>query len=154
MFVCWQCSQMWFLSCITCIHSSVAYISLQCSSQSDPTSDRQQVQLLLEEKQQLEAHNHQVCTRKDLSLTVICMCVILMCGYWPKGLLVGAQCFDTFSKSPNVHKVMFVFPLYVFDVVADGVDCPAAEREGLLCRADPGGGSCMEGQNRTAANTG
>ncbi|XP_045922003.1 golgin subfamily A member 2 isoform X3 [Micropterus dolomieu] len=32
----------------------------QCSSQSDPTSDRQQVQLLLEEKQQLEAHNHQL----------------------------------------------------------------------------------------------
>uniref|UniRef100_A0A669DNX8 Golgin A2 n=2 Tax=Oreochromis niloticus TaxID=8128 RepID=A0A669DNX8_ORENI len=32
----------------------------QCSSQSDPTSASQQVQLLLEEKQQLEAHNHQL----------------------------------------------------------------------------------------------
>ncbi|XP_071321736.1 golgin subfamily A member 2 isoform X3 [Trachinotus anak] len=32
----------------------------QCSSQSDPTSANQQVQLLLEEKQQLEAHNHQL----------------------------------------------------------------------------------------------
>ncbi|XP_040914665.1 golgin subfamily A member 2 isoform X2 [Toxotes jaculatrix] len=32
----------------------------QCSSQSDPTSVNQQVQLLLEEKQQLEAHNHQL----------------------------------------------------------------------------------------------
>ncbi|XP_028457870.1 golgin subfamily A member 2 isoform X1 [Perca flavescens] len=32
----------------------------QCSSQSDPTSANQQVQLLLGEKQQLEAHNHQL----------------------------------------------------------------------------------------------
>ncbi|XP_040013122.1 golgin subfamily A member 2 isoform X2 [Xiphias gladius] len=32
----------------------------QCSSQSDPTSANQQVQLLLEEKQQLVAHNHQL----------------------------------------------------------------------------------------------
>ncbi|KAM9307260.1 golgin subfamily A member 2 isoform 3-T3 [Pholidichthys leucotaenia] len=32
----------------------------QCSTQSDPTSANQQVQLLLEEKQQLEAHNHQL----------------------------------------------------------------------------------------------
>ncbi|XP_073333703.1 golgin subfamily A member 2 isoform X2 [Pagrus major] len=32
----------------------------QCSSQSDPTSASQQVQLLLEEKQQLEAHVHQL----------------------------------------------------------------------------------------------
>ncbi|XP_072228611.1 golgin subfamily A member 2 isoform X4 [Leuresthes tenuis] len=32
----------------------------QCSSQSDPTSASQQVHLLLEEKQQLEAHNHQL----------------------------------------------------------------------------------------------
>ncbi|TKS84409.1 Golgin subfamily A member 2 130 kDa cis-Golgi matrix protein [Collichthys lucidus] len=32
----------------------------QCSSQSDPTSVNQQVQLLLDEKQQLEAHNHQL----------------------------------------------------------------------------------------------
>ncbi|XP_005720520.1 golgin subfamily A member 2 isoform X4 [Pundamilia nyererei] len=32
----------------------------QCSSQSDPTSASQQVQLLLEEKQQVEAHNHQL----------------------------------------------------------------------------------------------
>ncbi|XP_041815802.1 golgin subfamily A member 2 isoform X2 [Chelmon rostratus] len=32
----------------------------QCSSQSDPNSANQQVQLLLEEKQQLEAHNHQL----------------------------------------------------------------------------------------------
>ncbi|XP_075899687.1 golgin subfamily A member 2 isoform X4 [Nelusetta ayraudi] len=32
----------------------------QCSSQSDPTSANQQIQLLLEEKQQLEAHNHQL----------------------------------------------------------------------------------------------
>lgn len=43
---------------------------------------------------------------------------------------------------------------YVFDVVAVGVDCSAANREGLLRRADPGGGPCMEGQNRTVANTG
>ncbi|KAK9532452.1 hypothetical protein VZT92_009833 [Zoarces viviparus] len=32
----------------------------QCSSQSDPTSANQQVQLLLGEKQQLEEHNHQL----------------------------------------------------------------------------------------------
>ncbi|XP_029371813.1 golgin subfamily A member 2 isoform X2 [Echeneis naucrates] len=32
----------------------------QCSSQSDPTSANQQVQLLLEEKHQLEVHNHQL----------------------------------------------------------------------------------------------
>ncbi|XP_070844707.1 golgin subfamily A member 2 isoform X3 [Chaetodon trifascialis] len=32
----------------------------QCSSQSDPNSASQQVQLLLEEKQQLEAHSHQL----------------------------------------------------------------------------------------------
>ncbi|XP_076613973.1 golgin subfamily A member 2 isoform X4 [Chaetodon auriga] len=32
----------------------------QCSSQSDPNSANQQVQLLLEEKQQLEAHSHQL----------------------------------------------------------------------------------------------
>uniref|UniRef100_A0A671V0U2 Golgin A2 n=1 Tax=Sparus aurata TaxID=8175 RepID=A0A671V0U2_SPAAU len=32
----------------------------QCSNQSDPTSANQQVQLLLEEKQQLEAHVHQM----------------------------------------------------------------------------------------------
>ncbi|TNM92022.1 hypothetical protein fugu_019034 [Takifugu bimaculatus] len=32
----------------------------QCSSQSDPTSATQQAQLLLEEKQQLEMHNHQL----------------------------------------------------------------------------------------------
>ncbi|XP_041666359.1 golgin subfamily A member 2 isoform X3 [Cheilinus undulatus] len=32
----------------------------QCSSQSDPSSASQQVQLLMEEKQQLEAHNHQL----------------------------------------------------------------------------------------------
>uniref|UniRef100_A0A3P8TEU2 Golgin A2 n=1 Tax=Amphiprion percula TaxID=161767 RepID=A0A3P8TEU2_AMPPE len=32
----------------------------QCSSQSDPTSANQQVQLLLEEKQQIEAHSHQL----------------------------------------------------------------------------------------------
>ncbi|XP_026209901.1 golgin subfamily A member 2 isoform X1 [Anabas testudineus] len=32
----------------------------QCSNQSDPTSANQQVQLLLGEKQQLEAHNHQL----------------------------------------------------------------------------------------------
>uniref|UniRef100_A0A8C5D7G4 Golgin subfamily A conserved domain-containing protein n=1 Tax=Gouania willdenowi TaxID=441366 RepID=A0A8C5D7G4_GOUWI len=32
----------------------------QCSSQSDPSSASQQVQLLLDEKQQLEAHNHQL----------------------------------------------------------------------------------------------
>uniref|UniRef100_A0A3Q4A8L7 Golgin subfamily A conserved domain-containing protein n=1 Tax=Mola mola TaxID=94237 RepID=A0A3Q4A8L7_MOLML len=32
----------------------------QCSSQSDPTSANQQVQLLLEEKQQLETHNQQL----------------------------------------------------------------------------------------------
>uniref|UniRef100_A0A3B4VRR2 Golgin A2 n=1 Tax=Seriola dumerili TaxID=41447 RepID=A0A3B4VRR2_SERDU len=32
----------------------------QCSTQSDPSSANQQVQLLLEEKQQLEAHNHQL----------------------------------------------------------------------------------------------
>ncbi|XP_035523392.1 golgin subfamily A member 2 isoform X2 [Morone saxatilis] len=32
----------------------------QCSNQSDPTSANQQVQLLLEEKQQLEAHNQQL----------------------------------------------------------------------------------------------
>lgn len=36
------------------------FISLQCSSQSDPTNANQQVQLLLGEKQQLETHNHQV----------------------------------------------------------------------------------------------
>ncbi len=39
------------------------FLSLQCSSQSDPTSANQQVQLLLEEKQQLEAHSHQVCVQ-------------------------------------------------------------------------------------------
>ncbi|XP_008299835.1 golgin subfamily A member 2 isoform X1 [Stegastes partitus] len=32
----------------------------QCSNQSDPTSANQQVQLLLEDKQQLEAHHHQL----------------------------------------------------------------------------------------------
>ncbi|XP_047426168.1 golgin subfamily A member 2 isoform X2 [Mugil cephalus] len=32
----------------------------QCSNQSDPSSVNQQVQLLLEEKQQLEVHNHQL----------------------------------------------------------------------------------------------
>ncbi|KAM7392805.1 hypothetical protein PAMA_007758 [Pampus argenteus] len=32
----------------------------QCSNQSDPTGANQQVQLLLEEKQQLEAHSHQL----------------------------------------------------------------------------------------------
>lgn len=42
----------------------VFFIPLQCSSQSDPTSVNQQVQLLLEEKQQLEAHNHQVCVQR------------------------------------------------------------------------------------------
>lgn len=36
------------------------FLILQCSSQSDPNSANQQVQLLLEEKQQLETHNHQV----------------------------------------------------------------------------------------------
>ncbi|XP_023143059.2 golgin subfamily A member 2 isoform X3 [Amphiprion ocellaris] len=37
----------------------------QCSSQSDPTSANQQVQLLLEEKQQIEAHSHQLKTERD-----------------------------------------------------------------------------------------
>nr|XP_057921024.1 golgin subfamily A member 2 isoform X2 [Doryrhamphus excisus] len=32
----------------------------QCSTQSDPSSAKQQIQLLLEEKQQLEVHNHQL----------------------------------------------------------------------------------------------
>lgn len=50
---------------------SVLYISLQCSSQSDPNSANQQVQLLLEEKQQLEAHNHQVCVQGLLSCSYL-----------------------------------------------------------------------------------
>lgn len=32
----------------------------QCSTQSDPSSANQQIQLLLEEKQQVEVHTHQV----------------------------------------------------------------------------------------------
>lgn len=43
-------------------HVSICpFFPLQCSSQSDPSNATQQVQLLLGEKQQLEAHNHQVC---------------------------------------------------------------------------------------------
>lgn len=41
-----------------------------------------------------------------------------------------------------------------FNVLAVGVNHPAADREGSLCRADPGGGPCMEGQNRAVTNTG
>lgn len=41
-----------------------------------------------------------------------------------------------------------------FCVVAVGIYSPSAKREGLLCRADPGGGSRLEGQNRTVAYTG
>lgn len=44
------------------------FLFLQYSNQSDPSSANQQVQLLMEEKQQLEAHNHQVCVHKELSL--------------------------------------------------------------------------------------
>lgn len=44
------------------IKVNLYYFFCQCSSQSDPTSATQQAQLLLEEKQQLEMHNHQVCT--------------------------------------------------------------------------------------------
>lgn len=49
------------------IKSSLCLISLQCSSQSDPTNANQQVQVLLEEKQQLETHNHQVCVQLTFS---------------------------------------------------------------------------------------
>lgn len=41
-------------------------LARQCSSQSDPTSANQQIQLLLEEKQQLEAHNHQASSKGTL----------------------------------------------------------------------------------------
>lgn len=58
------------------------FIYVQCSSQSDPTSANQQVQLLLGEKQQLEAHNHQVCV--DIHLKKFC---------------ISAQCFVNYSKA-------------------------------------------------------
>lgn len=58
----------------------VLYISPQCSSQSDPTSANQQVQLLLEEKQHLEAHNHQVCVQGPFSYSNLHVCHISACS--------------------------------------------------------------------------
>lgn len=61
-----------FEYCMADSNSSFPTDFFQCSSQSDPTSASQQVQLLLEEKQQVEAHNHQV--YMDLCL-IIGFCV-------------------------------------------------------------------------------
>lgn len=57
----------------------IFFISLQCSSQSDPTSANQQVQLLLEEKQQLETNNHQVCVQGPLSYSYPHVCHTSAC---------------------------------------------------------------------------
>lgn len=68
MFVCTQMSIFVFRIHFTPV--VVLFISLQCSNQSDPTSANQQVQLLLEEKQQLEAHVHQVCVQQTFSHSI------------------------------------------------------------------------------------
>lgn len=59
-----------------CIYTFLLCLSLpvlvQCSNQSDPSSASQQIQLLLEEKQQLEAHSHQVCVQGAVVPFIIC----------------------------------------------------------------------------------
>lgn len=65
MCVCRQGSQVSFLLIFT---PAFVFIFRQCSSQSDPTSANQQVQLLLGEKQQLEAYNQQVFVQGPFSL--------------------------------------------------------------------------------------
>lgn len=113
-----DCSAIFFLL----LKSTFIILLRQCSSQSDPTSATQQAQLLLEEKQQLEMHNHQVCAH-ECQAAAIASAVLI--------------------------------PFFIrFTVVAAGVHRPSADREGSLCRTDPGGGSGLEGQNRTVAYTG
>lgn len=66
-----------FMCCLHFITIFGLSVSLQYSSQSDPTSANQQVQLLLGEKQQLEAHNHQVCIQGTVSYSCLWhICVI------------------------------------------------------------------------------
>lgn len=52
------------------LKSTFLILLRQCSSQSDPTSATQQAQLLLEEKQQLEMHNHQVSTHESQAAAI------------------------------------------------------------------------------------
>lgn len=55
----------------------------------------------------------------------------------------------------SCHNQQVLFgPHSCFGVVALGVHSASAEREGLLRRTDPGGGSRVEGQNGTVADAG
>lgn len=120
-----------FLSVLLFLFNKTLSFFHQCSSQSDPSSANQQVQLLLEEKQQLEAHNHQA----SLKRTLLPDCTQLCCAL-------------------KLFQIISCHLPFGFHYLVVGVNWPSADREELLCRADSGRGSCVEGQNRAAVGAG